>query len=131
MTLIGSVSPVAFCISGSYIPKSSAHLLPSEARYHAGRMEKEERRRRRGGGFTSNRMNGFHVFSSAMVDFPAVTSSLSHFSARSLIACAEETDCANFAFERVYSWPGYRSQPPSLVQNKTQRCNDGSSGMGT
>ena len=44
-----------------------------------------------------------------MVDFPVVTFSRSQCSINSLTALAEETDCANLAFDRVYSWPGYTS----------------------
>ena len=81
MTFTGSVSPVAFIISGSYqsAPRNTA-------------MKD-----------TSRRMNTFHDFSSAMVDFPVVILSFSHFLMRDWIAVAEETDCANLAFERVYS----------------------------
>ena len=56
---------------------------------------------------TSNLMNTFHVFSSPMVKRPVVTLSFSHSLMRFWIASAEDTDFANLAFERVYSWPGY------------------------
>lgn len=90
MTLMGSVSPVAFCISGS-CPQNQ----PPPTNLRGGR------------GRTSNRIKGFQVRSSEMVDFPVVTFSRSHFSINSLTAFADETDCANLALDRVYSWPGF------------------------
>jgi hypothetical protein len=51
-------------------------------------------------------MNGFQVFSSAMVERPVVTGWTSHSLMRSLIAGVEDTDAANLAFESVYSCPG-------------------------
>ena len=53
-------------------------------------------------------MNTFQFFSSAMVNRPLVTLSFSHSLMSFWIASALDTDCANLAFERVYSWPGYR-----------------------
>ena len=58
-------------------------------------------------GGTSSLMNTFHVFSSAIVERPVVTLCSWHCFMRDWIASADDTDCANLAFERVYSWPGY------------------------
>src|SRR5271156_1497736 len=65
-------------------------------------------------------MNTFQVFSSAIVKRPVVIFSFSHSLIRFWIAAAVDTDCANLAFERVYSWPGY-----AIINILHQRVGEG------